>query len=394
MGSQTKAYRLGELFCGAGGMAYGALKAISADRGSVIEHGWATDIDPDACETYLDNICRPICTMTTQDFPEGWNMEDQERRKAEIARVNAARRASVICRDVRDLDMSSLPPADALAFGFPCNDFSLAGDRRGLGGESGGLYRYCVKALEIFRPVWFMAENVGGIRSADDGKALKTIIGELAGAGYAVTSHLYRFEDYGIPQARHRVIIAGIREDRKEVFRAPSPEPYADADNTCRTALECPPIPFRCRNHDRPKHSPDVIRRLEHILPGQNAFTADLPEELRIRTKSTISQIYRRLDPDRPAYTVTGSGGGGTSVYHYSEPRALSNRERARLQTFPDDFWFCGKKESVRRQIGMAVPPRMAGILFTAMLDTLAGNEYPSVAPSLGSAGRRAVKTA
>jgi site-specific DNA-cytosine methylase len=72
--------------------------------------------------------------------------------------------------------------------------------------------------------------------------------------------------------------------------------------------------------------------------------------------KARMSHIYKRLDSTKPAYTVTGSGGGGTHVYHFKEPRALTNRERARLQTFEDSYKFEGGKESVRRQIGMAVP--------------------------------------
>ena len=97
-----------------------------------------------------------------------------------------------------------------------------------------------------------------------------------------------------------------------------------------------------------------------------------------------ISQIYRRLDPTKPSYTVTGSGGGGTHVYHWSEPRALTNRERARLQTFPDDFIFYGSKESVRSQIGMAVPVEGAQIILEALLKTFALIKYPSVKPSNG----------
>ena len=92
-----------------------------------------------------------------------------------------------------------------------------------------------------------------------------------------------------------------------------------------------------------------------------------------------LSQIYKRLDPNKPAYTVTGSGGGGTHIYHYAEPRALTNRERARLQTFPDDFVFIGSKESVRRQIGMAVPCKGAQVIFEAVLKTFAGIPYESV---------------
>ena len=126
--------------------------------------------------------------------------------------------------------------------------------------------------------------------------------------------------------------------------------------------------------------SPLVIQRLEHIRPGENAFTADLPEELKLNVSGArISQIYKRLDPNKPSYTVTGSGGGGTHIYHWSEPRALTNRERARLQTFPDSYVFSGGKESVRRQIGMAVPCDGARVIFEAILKTFAGIEYPWV---------------
>jgi DNA (cytosine-5)-methyltransferase 1 len=96
-----------------------------------------------------------------------------------------------------------------------------------------------------------------------------------------------------------------------------------------------------------------------------------------------ISQIYKRLDPRKPAYTVTGSGGGGTHVYHWKENRALTNRERARLQTFPDHFVFEGSKESIRRQIGMAVPPEGASVIFEAIAKTLTAEPYDSIPPSL-----------
>lgn len=92
-----------------------------------------------------------------------------------------------------------------------------------------------------------------------------------------------------------------------------------------------------------------------------------------------ISQIYKRLDPDKLAYTVTGSGGGGTHIYHYAEPKALTNRERARLQTFPDDYIFEGSKESVRKQIGMAVSSKGAKVIFEAILNTFAGIPYESI---------------
>ena len=137
-------------------------------------------------------------------------------------------------------------------------------------------------------------------------------------------------------------------------------------------------------NNEQTKQSAVVVERLKYIKPGQNAFNADLPDELKLNVRGAkISQIYKRLDPNKPAYTVTGSGGGGTHIYHWSEPRALTNRERARLQTFPDDYVFEGSKESVRKQIGMAVPCKGAKIIFEAILKTFAGIEYESIEPSL-----------
>lgn len=349
-------FRFGELFCGPGGLALGAMNASIESKGQryTIRHQWATDVDRDSCETYRRNIA-------------------------------AGSRDSVICQDVRTLDWACLPQGeiDAFAFGFPCNDFSVVGEKRGINGVYGTLYSYGIRVLHEFRPQWFFAENVGGLRSANNGLAFQTILEAMKRAGYTITPHLYRFEEYGVPQARHRIIIAGIRSDIPDVqFRVPAPT--TDTPRTCKEAIEEPPIPEEAPNHEPTKQSAHVVERLSHIKPGENAFTADLPQGLEIHSKgANISQIYKRLDPHKPSYTVTGSGGGGTHVYHWSENRALTNRERARLQTFPDDFVFCGGKESVRRQIGMALPPAGTQAVFEAILKSFAGEEYPSVEPNL-----------
>lgn len=346
-------YTLGELFCGPGGIAYGASLADIGNPDYGIVHAWATDYDQDTCNTYIHNICR--------NAPE-----------------------SVICEDVRTLNLHELGEIDALAFGFPCNDFSVVGEQKGFDGTFGPLYKYGAETLRIYMPQWFLAENVGGLASANEGGALRAILKELAGCGYRIYPHLYKFEEYGIPQARHRIIIIGIRNDLPQEFRPPSPEIYIGADNTCRNALENPPIPPSAKNNEPTRQSPVVAERLKYIKPGENAFNANLPDELKLNVKGAkISQIYKRLDPNKPAYTVTGSGGGGTHIYHYSEPRALTNRERARLQTFPDSYEFMGSKESVRKQIGMAVPVQGAKIIFEAVLRTFAGMDYPSVPCSI-----------
>lgn len=339
-------FRMGELFCGPGGLAYGATNAKISNEEFRIEHAWSNDYDRATCDTYIKNIC------PTQ--PE-----------------------TVHCGDVRQLPLSELGKIDALAFGFPCNDFSVVGEQKGFGGAYGPLYSYGVQVLKIYKPQWFLAENVGGLRSANEGKAFEKILDDLKNSGYKIYPHLYKFEDYGVPQARHRMIIVGIRKDLPFEYKVPNPAKYSGINNTCRNALENPPIAKDAKNNEPTKQSETVIARLKYIQPGQNAFNAELPPELQLNVKGAkISQIYKRLDPDKPSYTVTGSGGGGTHIYHYNEPRALTNRERARLQTFPDSYVFCGSKESVRKQIGMAVPCKGAQIIFEAILNTFAGISY------------------
>lgn len=350
-------FRLGELFCGPGGLAWGATNADIGNPEFKIVHTWANDYDKSTCDTYTFNIC--------PDNPD-----------------------SVICGDVRKLAqegiLDKLPPIDALAFGFPCNDFSVVGEQKGFNGNYGPLYTYGVHILKTHKPLWFLAENVGGLKSANDGSAFQKILSDMKDAGYRVYPNLYKFEEYGVPQARHRIIIVGIRNDLTYEFKIPSPKLYEECDVTCKTAIEVPPILETAANHEPTKQSEIVKKRLSFIKPGENAFTADIPEEYQLHVKGAkISQIYKRLDPNKPAYTVTGSGGGGTHIYHWEEPRALTNRERARLQTFPDNYVFKGSKESVRKQIGMAVPCSGAKIIFEAIMKTFARMDYPYVTSNI-----------
>jgi DNA (cytosine-5)-methyltransferase 1 len=342
-------FKLGELFCGPGGLALGAKKARvkKGDHTYLIDHAWAVDYEKDSCDTYRENIC-----------PD--------------------RSGSVLCQDVRSLDITSLPQIDAFAYGFPCNDFSIVGEQNGFKGEFGPLYTYGVKVLNHFKPKFFVAENVGGINSSNDGKSFKKIISDLesSGNGYNLTIHYYKLEEYGVPQSRHRYIIVGIDKKLGLLFHPPKPT-TAENPITAKEALEIPAIPSNASNQELTKQSKTVIERLKHTKPWENAWSANLPPHLRLNVKGAkLSQIYRRLHPNKPSYTITGSGGGGTHGYHWREPRALTNRERARLQTFPDKFKFEGAKESVRKQLGMAVPPKMSKIIFESILKTLIGKPY------------------
>jgi len=345
-------FRYGELFCGPGGLALGAIRAAIEHDGLLyrIEHSWANDYDKDSCDTYARNI--------SPQKPE-----------------------SVIYSDVKELDYRSLPEIDAFAFGFPCNDFSIVGEQKGFEGKYGPLYTYGVKVINHFKPRFFVAENVGGLKSANEGKTFFKILNDLenSGDGYVLTPHLYKFEEYGVPQKRHRIIIVGIARGLGLRFKIPAPITKG-MPLTVRDALTVPPIPHDAPNNELTAQSSRVIERLKHIRPGENVWTANLPRHLVLNVKNArMSQIYKRLYPDEPAYTVTGSGGGGTHIYHWEENRSLTNRERARLQTFPDDFVFIGKKESTRKQIGMAVPPKASEMIFTAILSLLAGKDYEHI---------------
>lgn len=387
-------FYIGELFSGPGGLALGAAlakKQISDSREVFkIKHSWGVDKDPAAIGTYIHNICKKYRGF---GFPI----------------------------DAMDFCMNYLDcydPINALAFGFPCNDFSLVGESKGLHGKYGELYKAGVFAIKHFNPLFFIAENVSGIHSANQGKAFKQILNELENSGkygYELTVHLYKFEEYGVPQMRHRFIIVGIRKDQNLKFNVPAPthgkgkKPFV----TVKKQLS-KPIKGNVTNTKITLQDRRVVERLKFTPPWQNAWYLDelfgmsnserrkilkeldwykneiaflSDDEIKVQiddarlkcTKARMSHIYRRLDANKPSYTITGSGGGGTHVYHWNEHRALTNRERARLQTFPDWFEFKGSKEQVRKQIGMAVPPKASKQIFEAILKTFAGIEYPSV---------------
>lgn len=335
---EKSSYAVGELFCGAGGLALGA--HLAKFKGCGFHHIWASDMEKTACETLGHNL--PI--------------------------------DNVICSRVEDLDFTILDDIDGLAFGFPCNDFSLVGKHKGITGQYGGLYRWGVRALKHFQPLFFIAENVSGIKSSGGNKDMNVILKALENEGYDLNINEYKFEEYGIPQNRHRLIIIGFKKSLTITgFKLPI---KSKKKQTAKEAITNPPIPKNVANNEFTTQSAKVIKRLSYIKQGENVFNAKMPKQFRLnlKSKAEISQIYRRLIANEPAYTITGSGGGGTHMYHWKECRALTNRERARLQTFPDSFVFIGGKEAVRKQIGMAVPPEGARLILKQVLKTLIEN--------------------
>lgn len=338
--------RLGELFCGCGGITLGAINAKNEQY--KIVHEWASDYNSSACETYIKNIC--------PKFPN-----------------------SVICSDVKDLDMSTFSNIDIFAYGFPCNDFSTAGPRKGKDGKYGMLYKYGIQVLKKFQPTIFFAENVSGLTHKNNANIFNQILTDFIKCGYNITPHLYKFEEYGIPQKRQRILIVGIRNDLNLRFKVPKC-PKIDVKNlypinVFKGIENC--------SYNNEKHFFDektkAYKRLQYIKEGQNLWDINdiLPKEIQWRTdkKYKDTLMYRRTHSKEIPNTIV-IGGGTTKHLHFKEDRILTCREIARIQTFPDNFIFYGKKDQQRSQIGMAVSPKMSQIIFEHILKIMNKEPY------------------
>ena len=310
--------RMISLFSGCGGMDLGF-------HLSGFDIKWANDLDKMACNTYAKNIGNHI-----------------------------------VHGDITQIDYKQIPDADLVIGGFPCQDFSMIWKRGGINTDRGNLYKNFVEIVSLKNPLMFVAENVKGILTANKKKAINTIIEDFSRTGkygYNTTPYLVNFADYGAPQLRERVLIIGVRKDIGKFFKIPSPTHSPENYISAKEALKGVEKVDHNNEHQNIKES--TIQKLKMIPPGGN-FT-DIPKDSPYYVKGMISHVYRRLHPDKPSTTIIAAGGGGTWGYHYKEPRPLTNRERARLFGYPDDFVFDGSITDVRRQIGNSVPP--AGIL-------------------------------
>ncbi|MEM9075791.1 MAG: DNA cytosine methyltransferase [Bacteroidota bacterium] len=323
------------LFSGCGGMDLGFHQA-----GFNIK--WANDIEQRACETYEKNIGNHI-----------------------------------VCGDITQLDYSQIPDADLILGGFPCQDFSMIWKRGGITTDRGNLYQNFVEIVSQKQPLMFVAENVKGILTANKKKAIKQIIknfSETGDYGYNTTAHLINFAEYGVAQLRERVLIIGVRKDLNTFFDIPAPTRDIDSYLSSKEALKG--VKKVKYNNEHQNIQPKTIEKLKLIPPGGN-FT-DIPKDSPHYVKGMISHVYRRLHPDKPSTTIIAAGGGGTWGYHYDEPRPLTNRERARLFGYPDNFVFEGTITEVRKQIGNSVPP--SGILpFAKQIKVFLENVKPNV---------------
>lgn len=262
--------------------------------------------------------------------------------------------------DIRDYtpDVNSI---DIVIGGPPCQGFSSAGkgnpdDPRNF------LWREYFRVVEAVRPRAMVLENVSALTHGRNGDHLNGIIKALESIGYSFDMGVLNAADFGVPQARRRLIVIGLRDGHPTL-----PTPTVETPMTVKEAIgDLENAPYDPTfSHVPPKHAPHVAERWSRLAPGE------------------VDPNYRRgrLDYDRPSMTIRAGGGYGPRgdhlagfhpPIHPSRPRQLTVREAARLQSFPDEWILQGSKTAQGRQIGNAVPVKLAEAIarhVIAMLD-------------------------
>ena len=295
------------LFSGCGGMDLGFLGGFIFG-GNCYERlpfdiVWANDLNQSACVTYAANLKHPI-------------------RQGDIADI-----------------LDELPrQSDVVIGGFPCQDVSINGARRTTDGEQTVLYQHMVEAIRRTGPTVFVAENVKGFLMSHGEEFFDQMLRDFRSIpGYRVSYKLYLAADYGVPQARERIFVVGVRGERP--FKHPEPKgPHITAK--------------------------EALQDLE-LLPEDRALG-----HIWSKAKRSPDQGSRRLIADKPATTIRAEHHGNIQ-WHYSMDRRISLREAARLQSFPDSFRFTGGMRETERQIGNAVPPVLAWHIAKAVSEYL-----------------------
>jgi DNA (cytosine-5)-methyltransferase 1 len=370
------ALRVLDLFCGAGGLSFGFEQA-----GGFVTTG-GIDLLPDRIATFTTNHAH----------------------------------ATGISADIAAFPLDALAeavgPTDVIVGGPPCQGFSSIRPFRTLteGDARNTLAEHYILVLARLRPRWFVFENVVGLLTHEGGARLRAVLAGLTGAGYTVTWRVLNAASYGVPQNRERVVIVGSRDGvpflwprpthrhdarsmagpRAEVLRAGAGDVDLPRAVTLDDAIgDLPPVPsgaeadryapdmpprtaYQARMrvgaagltlHRATSHSAKMLNIIRHA--GANIHA--LPPGL---VTSGFSSCYSRLDADTPSTTLTVNfvHPASNRCIHPTQDRALTPREGARVQSFPDRFVFRGSAAHVVRQIGNAVPPLVGEALARAIL--------------------------
>jgi DNA (cytosine-5)-methyltransferase 1 len=302
-------YNIVDLFSGAGGLTLGFTQANYQPVFGVEE-------DPDAADTYERN------------FPEATHWE----------------------KDIRDLTIDEIKDGvgdrqiHILCAGFPCPGFSIAGDRDPLD-ERNFLYDEILRVVNELEPWYLAMENVPGLVTMEDGRALNQIQTDFENIGYPLSTLVLEAADYGVAQIRSRAILIGNRFG----LNNPYPKPLLDEKEYIPIGEAIDDLADKPRdpdiNHEWTNHREDTKERISEVPPGESLY-------------DSYKDAWKRQRKDVPAMAVKENH-GGTHIHH-EKNRVISAREMARLQGFPDDFIFEGRMKRVMFQVGNAVPVPLA----------------------------------
>jgi DNA (cytosine-5)-methyltransferase 1 len=384
-----------DLFCGCGGFSYGLEQTGHFDVTCGI------DLLPDRIDTF------------TANHPT----------------------ASGIIADIRNFHVERLAEEalqpDIVIGGPPCQGFSSIRPYRTLteGDPRNNLIENYLLVVERIKPRWLVLENVVGLLTHAKGEVLEQAVAAFKEAGYAVEWRVLNAANYGLPQNRERLVIVGSLDGAE--FPWPEPTHYSDhrsmagkhrngpngpslftpelhpAVSVMQAIHDLPEVDAGCSADEYKKgvkltdyeremregstglamhEATDHSEKMMRIIRLAGSSRAALPEGL---TTSGFSSSYSRLEPDSPSVTLTVNftHPASNKCIHPVQHRALTLREGARLQGFPDRFVFCGKRSELSKQIGNAVPPVLGRVIGEALASALLSRSAQAT-PSRGNSSR------
>ncbi len=318
-----------DLFSGAGGFSLGF------DRQD-FQNVFSVDIEASFCQTYRYNF--PHHQLIEKDICELNNSE-----------INYLKEFDEI---------------DVIIGGSPCQGFSIAGNigRKFIDDPRNRLFKEFVRVVKVVQPKFFVLENVARLFTHKKGATRQEIVKDFQNLGYTVECKILNSADYGVAQIRKRVIFIGSRVHNKIIFPKKEVEEYISVKDVLdnypklKSGQES-----SLANHVAMSHSEQMLTKMSYISDGGNR--TEIPIDL--RPKSGDVRKYIRYKSNAPSVCVTGDM---RKIFHYEQNRALTVRELARLQSFPDDFVFKGTKISQQQQVGNSVPPKMAEAIAKAII--------------------------